>query len=42
MKDHCEALLKIYEKGKVGEFYNIGSNLNFKNIDIASNVNKYS
>ena len=35
VKDHCEALLKIYEKGKVGEFYNIGSNLNSKNIDIA-------
>ena len=35
VKDHCEALLKIYEKGKVGEFYNIGSNLNYKNIDIA-------
>ena len=35
VKDHCEALLKIYGKGKVGEFYNIGSNLNFKNIDIA-------
>ena len=37
VKDHCEALLKVYEKGKAGEFYNIGSNLNFKNIDIASN-----
>ena len=35
VKDHCEALLKIYEKGKVGEFYNIGSNLNYKNFEIA-------
>ena len=35
MKDHCEALLKVYESGKVGEFYNIGSNSNFRNIDIA-------
>ncbi len=35
VKDHCEALVKIYEKGKVGEFYNIGSNLNYKNIEIA-------
>ena len=32
--DHCEALIKIYRYGKNGEFYNIGSNKNFKNIDI--------
>ena len=32
--DHCEALIKIYKYGKNGEFYNIGSNKNFKNIDI--------
>ena len=38
VKDHCEALLKVYERGKVGEFYNIGSNLNFKNIDIAKQL----
>jgi dTDP-glucose 4,6-dehydratase len=35
VKDHCEALLKIYYKGKVGEFYNIGSNKNLTNIEIA-------
>ena len=35
VKDHCEALLKIYNKGKVGEFYNIGSNKNLTNIEIA-------
>jgi len=33
--DHCEALIKIFEKGKVGDFYNIGSNLNYSNNDIA-------
>jgi len=33
--DHCEALIKIFEKGKVGNFYNIGSNLNLNNIKIS-------
>ena len=23
--DHCEALLKIFLKGKIGESYNVGS-----------------
>ena len=32
--DHCEALLKIFNKGKKGETYNIGSNKNLKNIDV--------
>ena len=30
VKDHCEALLKVFQKGKIGEFYNIGSNKNLK------------
>ena len=38
--DHCEALLKIFYKGKVGESYNVGSNQNFKNIDIAKKLLK--
>ena len=33
--DHCNALIKISEKGKIGNFYNIGSNFNLKNIKIA-------
>ena len=32
--DHCEALLEVYKKGKIGEFYNIGSNKNLNNIEI--------
>ncbi len=32
--DHCEALIKISQKGKVGNFYNIGSNLNLNNLKI--------
>ena len=34
VKDHCIALFKIFEKGKNGEFYNIGSNKNLNNIQI--------
>ena len=34
--DHCEALLKIFHKGKIGEFYNIGSNKNLNNIQICN------
>jgi len=34
VKDHCEALLKVYQKGKIGEFYNIGSNKNLNNLEI--------
>ena len=34
VKDHCEALYKIFKNGKIGEFYNIGSNKNLKNIQV--------
>ena len=33
--DHCEALLKVLKNGSKGEFYNIGSNINISNLDIA-------
>ena len=36
--DHCEALLKIFNKGKIGESYNIGSPENIKNINIAKKL----
>ena len=32
--DHCEALLKVFKNGKIGEFYNIGSNKNLNNLEI--------
>ena len=35
VKDHCEALIKVFKKGRVGEFYNIGSNKNLNNILIS-------
>ena len=38
VKDHCEALYKIFKKGKIGEFYNIGSNKNLKNIDVTNKI----
>ena len=40
VQDHCEALLKIYLKGKIGENYNVGSGINVKNIDIAKKLLK--
>jgi dTDP-glucose 4,6-dehydratase len=36
--DHCEALIKVYEKGKIGNFYNIGSNKNQSNIEICEKL----
>ena len=38
VKDHCEALLEVFKKGKIGEFYNIGSNFNLNNIQICKNL----
>ena len=34
VKDHCEALFKIFKKGKIGNFYNIGSNKNLTNLKV--------
>ena len=33
--DHCEALFKVFRNGDRGEFYNIGSNINSNNLEIA-------
>ncbi len=38
VKDHCEALIKIFKKGKVGEFYNIGSNKNLNNLQVTKEL----
>ena len=40
VQDHCEALLKVFEKGKTGEFYNIGSNKNLNNLEICQSLLK--
>ena len=42
VKDHCEALLKVFLKGKVGEFYNIGSNQNLNNLKVTNEIIKNS
>ena len=38
VKDHCEALLKVFSRGKVGEFYNIGSNKNLNNLQVSKSL----
>ena len=45
VKDHCEALIKVFQRGKIGEFYNIGSNKNLDNLEVCKkliNVSKNS
>ena len=38
VEDHCEALITIFEKGKIGNFYNIGSNKNQTNLEICKKL----
>ena len=38
VKDHCEALMQISMKGKIGESYNIGSGIKMKNIEIMKKI----
>ena len=38
VKDHCEALIKVYQKGRIGEFYNIGSNKNLNNLQVCKKL----
>ena len=40
VQDHCDALIKIFQKGKIGSFYNIGSNINKTNIEITNSLLK--
>src|SRR6056300_1589993 len=42
VKDHCEALIKIFQKGEEGEFYNIGSNRNLNNLEFCQKLLKFS
>jgi len=41
VEDHCEAIIKVIEKGKVGEVYNIGANCEKKNIEIVELILDY-
>jgi len=36
--DHCEALIKVFLKGKKGHFYNIGSNKNLNNLEVTKKL----
>ena len=38
VKDHCEALIEVFKKGKIGNFYNIGSNKNLNNLEICKSL----
>ena len=38
--DHCEALFRLYLKGKNGESYNVGSGINLSNIDLVRKIIK--
>lgn len=38
VEDHAEALLTVFERGKVGETYNIGGHNEMKNIDVVHTV----
>ena len=40
VKDSCEAIFKIFTKGKCGENYNIGTGTKLKNIDIIKKIFK--
>ncbi|MBK7876617.1 MAG: dTDP-glucose 4,6-dehydratase [Planctomycetes bacterium] len=40
VRDHCEAILAVLEKGKLGEVYNIGGNNEVANIDLVKAVLK--
>ena len=42
VKDHCEALYKVFLKGKIGQFYNIGSNKNLNNLQVTKEILKQS
>ena len=38
VKDHCNAIFSVLEKGLIGETYNIGGNNEISNIDIVKNI----
>ena len=39
-EDHCEALFRLYLKGKSGESYNVGSGVNLQNKDLVKKIIK--
>ena len=39
--DHCNAIIKIFFNGKIGDTYNIGGNNEIKNIDLVKKICVY-
>ena len=40
VEDHCEALFDVFKKGKIGNFYNIGSNEDLNNLKVCKKLLK--
>ena len=40
VSDHCEALFRLYLKGKKGQSYNVGTGKNLRNIDLVKKIIK--
>ncbi len=38
VEENCEALFQVFKKGKIGENYNIGSDIEFTNYDLAKKI----
>jgi dTDP-glucose 4,6-dehydratase len=38
VEDHCQAILEVFKKGKVGEKYNIGGECEVSNIDLVKTI----
>jgi len=38
VQDHCNALIEVWKKGKIGEKYNIGGNCELTNIDLVKKI----
>ena len=38
VEDHCEAIMAVLDRGRLGEVYNIGGNCEMKNIDVVRRV----
>ena len=38
VQDNCEALLKIFNKGKIGNNYNVGSGIRIKNLEVIKQI----
>jgi len=39
--DHCDAIIKVLEKGRIGQVYNIGGNNEIRNIDLVKMILKH-